>query len=51
MQRQAQKNGISFFSLIGSRMPLDLFEFEVRPPFQEKFEARIRSILSRKLAS
>ena len=35
----------------GARMPLDLFEFEVRPPFQEKFEARIRSILSRKLAS
>ena len=35
----------------GSRMPLDLFEFEVRPPFQEKFEARMRLILSSKLAS
>ena len=51
------KNGISFSLLqkapvcAGSRMPLDLFEFEVRPRFQEKFGAQMRSILSSKLAA
>ena len=60
-----KKNGISFSfqrsSVCASRMPLDLLVvialgkhrqvLDVRPPFQEKFEARMRWILSSKMAS
>ena len=57
---KGKKKGISF-SPSCSRMPLDLLVvialgkhcqvLEVRLPFQEKLEARMRSILSSKLAS